>query len=66
MKIYLESMGIFDLSKVSSAFDGIEGLRKIENQKFDIIFLDQNMPKKNGLEMLKHTPKHLLNQIIMD
>ena len=35
--------------KVSTASDGDEGVRKCENQEFDIVFMDIDMPIKNGI-----------------
>ena len=35
------------------AHDGEEGLRIIQKQKPDMVILDLNMPKMNGLELLK-------------
>lgn len=39
--------------KVQLAFDGEEALEIIDHQAVDLILLDINMPKMNGLEMLK-------------
>jgi DNA-binding NarL/FixJ family response regulator len=36
--------------KVTQAFDGEEGIAKCDTEQFDIIFMDMNMPKINGLE----------------
>lgn len=38
---------------ISFAKDGIEGLEKFHNDSFDLIISDINMPKMNGIEMLK-------------
>ncbi|MFW7380821.1 MAG: response regulator [Oligoflexus sp.] len=38
--------------KVEFAYDGIEGLRQLEDHEFDLIISDINMPKMNGLEFL--------------
>ncbi len=35
------------------AVDGIEGLKKLNNTKYDLIFTDLNMPKMDGLEFLR-------------
>ena len=35
------------------AIDGADGLEKFNNEKFDLILTDINMPKLNGIEMLK-------------
>ncbi|MDD2564103.1 MAG: PglZ domain-containing protein [Salinivirgaceae bacterium] len=46
--LFLESKG-YAIKTVNSAIDALEILQK---QKFDIIFLDENMPGMTGLEML--------------
>ena len=46
--IYLEGKG-YD---ISSAKSGDEALDILEEKKFDLIFLDENMPGLNGLETL--------------
>ena len=38
---------------VDTAFDGEEGLRLIQTSSYDIVILDNNMPKKTGLEVCK-------------
>ncbi len=48
---FLESMGIVD---IAFAQDGIEGLEKARRRLPDLIVLDIEMPRMNGLEMLRH------------
>lgn len=38
--------------EVQDAPDGLEGLKKIEAEKFDIILSDIKMPKMDGMELL--------------
>ncbi len=38
--------------EVQDAQDGLEGLKKIEGEKFDIILSDIKMPKMDGMELL--------------
>jgi DNA-binding NtrC family response regulator len=38
--------------EVQDAADGLEGLKKIEGEKFDIVLCDIKMPKMDGLELL--------------
>ncbi|MBP7166618.1 MAG: sigma-54-dependent Fis family transcriptional regulator [Bacteroidia bacterium] len=38
--------------EVQDAADGLEGLKKIEAEKFDIVLCDIKMPKMDGLELL--------------
>ena len=39
--------------KVTLAENGMEGLRRVESEFFDLVLLDVMMPDKNGLEVLK-------------
>jgi DNA-binding NtrC family response regulator len=39
--------------KVAVAENGMEGLRKVESELFDLVLLDVMMPDKNGLEVLR-------------
>ena len=52
--------------KVIAAIDGIEGLKMIEESAPDAILLDINMPKMNGMEVLKklHEKKNRIPIII--
>lgn len=49
----LQSSGKFE---VEEAFDGVNALEKIKapEAKFDLVILDVDMPRMNGLEALKH------------
>lgn len=40
------------------AVNGLEGLDCLIRNKFDVVVLDINMPKMNGLEMLEQVKKH--------
>jgi DNA-binding response OmpR family regulator len=40
--------------KIEKAHDGEEAETKIFNEEFSLIILDLNLPKKSGLEILKH------------
>ena len=42
---------------ITIAVDGQEGLEKYNNNKFDLIITDINMPNMNGLEMVSHIRK---------
>ncbi len=42
---------------VEEAFDGVEGLKKIKSEKYDVVFLDIKMPKLDGLEVLGKATK---------
>lgn len=39
--------------RVSTACNGVEGLKKLEEKMFDVCILDLNMPGLNGMEVLK-------------
>jgi DNA-binding response OmpR family regulator len=39
---------------VDFAYDGKEALDMINTDKYDIVFLDHNMPELTGLELIKH------------
>ncbi len=56
VQTYLKKSGF----AVESAFNGVEGLEKIQQNPPDAIVLDVMMPEKNGHELcrdLKHDPK---------
>lgn len=38
---------------VLCSYDGVDAMRKIQNQKFDLVILDIEMPKRGGLEVLE-------------
>jgi DNA-binding response OmpR family regulator len=43
--------------EVSNAFDGEEGLAKMEKEKYDLILLDLMMPKMDGFGVLSELQK---------
>ena len=51
VKEYFRSSELIEISSV--AYDGVEGLDKIENEIYDVIILDLVMPKKDGLCVLE-------------
>ena len=50
LKDFCEKMGCF--KNIVLAHDGITATQKLRNQKFALILLDINMPKKNGFDLL--------------
>jgi len=47
--------------KTDIAYDGIEGLKKIENDKYDLVILDFLLPGLNGIEVCKGTTHQNIN-----
>ena len=55
-------------SKIVEANDGIDALKKLSTQKFDIILTDINMPIMDGLKlvsMVRNDPSHKTIPIII-
>ena len=46
---------------IVEAIDGVDGILKINSSKFDLILCDIKMPKKDGIEVLKHVLKECPN-----
>lgn len=55
-KLREETRALFEplFRHVETARDGIEGLEKYNNDLYDLIITDINMPRMNGIEMVKH------------
>jgi DNA-binding NtrC family response regulator len=52
--------------KVTTAFSGDEAIKLVENNDFDVIVLDVQMPGKSGIETLKEIKNiEQLSQVIM-
>ena len=51
IKNYCESYGF---KNIDFASNGVEGLKKIQENDFHIILADWNMPEMNGPSLLKH------------
>ncbi|RDH85696.1 MAG: two-component system response regulator [endosymbiont of Galathealinum brachiosum] len=54
--------------EVTTAEDGADGVSKMDQDKFDLIISDVNMPNMNGIEMLKAAklnPKNKFAPVIM-
>ncbi|KGO86192.1 LytTR family transcriptional regulator [Flavobacterium rivuli WB 3.3-2 = DSM 21788] len=49
-----------DLEHSGSAYSGAEALKMLNENKYDIIFLDINMPVLNGVEVMELQPKRPL------
>ena len=51
--------------KVTEADDGVVGLKKLTAEKFDLVITDINMPKLNGVEMVKAIRRKDRHQMII-
>ena len=49
LKNYVEQMGYSG----KTACDGMRALKVLEKERFDVVIIDFNMPKMNGIELLK-------------
>lgn len=54
-----------DMQVISTARDGLEAIEKAKQLNPDVITLDVEMPKKNGLEALIELKNHTTAQVIM-
>ena len=62
-KIYQTKLGIVGY-KVFAAYDGEEGIKKMEETLPNIVLLDLMLPKKNGFEVLETVKQNIkLNHI---
>jgi EAL domain-containing protein (putative c-di-GMP-specific phosphodiesterase class I)/PleD family two-component response regulator len=52
----MQTLGVF-FDDVVVATNGKEGLEKFQEQKFDLVITDINMPKMNGIEMISNIRK---------
>jgi len=60
LKEYCISMGCF--RHIILAHDGFMATQKLRNQKFGLILLDINMPKKTGFSLLDEFDNNSVNQ----
>ena len=63
VKEYFNSSKQIEIS--SSANDGLDGIKAIENEIYDVIILDLIMPKKDGLYVLEEMKKKNLNKKVI-
>lgn len=54
-----------DIQVVGEAGDGVEGIQLLEKLKPDVVLLDINMPKLNGLEVLQELKNRGLNYKVL-
>lgn len=60
LREYCHNMGCF--KNIVFAHDGIMATQKLRNQKFALILLDMNMPKKSGYDLIGEFESGALNQ----
>lgn len=63
VKEYFKSSKKIEITSV--AYDGVEGINKIENDIYDVIILDLIMPKKDGLYVLEEMKNKNLNKKVI-
>lgn len=65
LHMILAESGVF--KTIVQASDGVDACRKIDNQNFDIVVIDINIPKLDGLGVIKHIRenKNLVNPEIL-
>lgn len=64
--MHLEDMDIF--RHIITAKDGVEASVKLMNQKFAVILLDMNLPKKKGIDIIrqfKTNPHNSIESVII-
>lgn len=60
LKEYIIKMGCF--KNIVFAHDGIMATLKLRNQRFAVILLDVNMPKKSGVDLIAEFDGNSLNK----
>ncbi len=60
---YCELLGIFET--IVFASNGVEAFYKINNQNFDLILMDVDMPKKDGLSLVKLLKQEVVERTII-
>lgn len=63
VKEYFKSSELIEIS--STAYDGVSGLEKIENDIYDVIILDLIMPNKDGIYVLEQMKEKNLDKKII-
>ena len=52
-RIVIKALGIVGITDATEAGDGTEAISAINQGEFDIVLLDWNMPKMNGIDTLR-------------
>jgi len=53
-EILISSLNSIGVTKIIKARDGIEAISRLKNREVDLILAEENLPKLNGLELLKY------------
>lgn len=61
LREYCHNLGCF--KNIVFAHDGVMASQKLRNQKFSIVLLDMNLPRKAGHEILSEFSSDALNQV---
>ena len=64
LKILKQELGDIGYN-VSLAYDGEEAIEKISKEDFDMVIVDNRMPKKSGIEVIKEIKKFKPNTIML-
>ncbi len=59
LESYCQNMGCF--RNIVIASDGHSAIQKLSNQKFAVILLDMNLPRKNGFQIIEEMASTSLN-----
>lgn len=65
MSMFIEMELTHEGYKVDTAYDGREGLKKAENNKYNLMLLDIMIPNLNGIEVCKRIRQFSMVPIIM-
>jgi Response regulators consisting of a CheY-like receiver domain and a winged-helix DNA-binding domain len=65
MAMFIEMELIHEGYEVDTAYDGREGLEKVENKEYDLILLDVMIPSLNGIEVCRRIRQFSKVPIIM-
>ncbi|MGZ3787010.1 MAG: response regulator [Bacteriovorax sp.] len=60
LKTYCENLGCF--RNILTANEGSNASNKLRNQKFALIILDMQLPKKSGLDLIRELDDKSINQ----
>lgn len=61
LEMYCEDLEVF--RHIVTASDGQQASSKLNNQKFHLILMDVNMPKKTGVELIEDFSRFKLNSL---